>query len=720
MTAAENPPTIWPHLAGLTPELRQHVRCYPQEYRGQRWYILHDESNGKHLRFNQQAYEFIGRLDGKRTVESIWEELSPLDNDTEKEEMTQDDVVLLLSRLLTMNILRSELPFDVEKSLEQYLQEKRMRRKSAFMNPMAIRIPLLDPDRFLNRFIPWLRPLFSPVGMLLWLFVVILAILLGLVEAASLSTTLRGQGILEPANLLMLVLIYPLMKIVHELSHGFAVKMWGGEVHEMGITLLVFMPVPYVDASAAWAIRDKHKRILVSAIGIMMELFLAALAMFVWVLVEPGLVRDVAFNVMLIGSVSTILFNANPLLRFDGYYVLQDSIEIPNLYTRASRYYLYLVQRYLLGMSEARTPVNVKGERAWFVVYGLAALFYRYFIMIVIILFLAESYLFVGVLLGVWMFATQLIRPIIRGLHFLLSSSALQGRRSKAVILALGSVSALVLAVMMIPIALTTNVEGIVWVPNQAHVFTTNEGFVSEVFVEPGSEVVPGTPLLRLHNPEQEAQAVILRARQDELHIKINAKRLTDKVESKILEEELATVDAELAQLEKRLESLLLRSEVAGKFILSDIYVLQGRYLHQGQLIAYIVNPEKLIVRSVLPQDDIGLLHKHLVNVEVRLAESPANIIEAQILRETPAASSQLPSRALGAIGGGDIAIMSSDNKGLTADEKVFHVDLRLPDDLQVTGLGGRAYIRFNHGTEPLFSQWLRNGRQLLLSRSLL
>jgi len=148
--------------------------------------------------------------------------------------------------------------------------------------------------------------------------------------------------------------------------------------------------------------------------------------------------------------------------------------------------------------------------------------------------------------------------------------------------------------------------------------------------------------------------------------------------------------------------------------------VLQGRYLQQGQLDAYIVNPEKLIVRSVLPQDDIGLLHKHLVNVEVRLAEAPANTIEAQVLRETPAASSQLPSRALGAIGGGDIAIMTSDNKGLTADEKVFHVDLRLPDDLQVTGLGGRAYIRFNHGTEPLFSQWLRNGRQLLLSRSLL
>ena len=177
MTAAENPSTIWPHLAGLTPELRQHVRCYPQEYRGQRWYILHDESNGKHLRFNQQAYEFIGRLDGKRTVESIWEELSPLDNDTDKEDMTQDDIVLLLSRLLTMNLLRSELPFDVEKSLEQYLQEKRMRRKSALKNPMAIRIPLLDPDRFLNRFIPWLRPLFSPVGMLLWFIVVVLAIL---------------------------------------------------------------------------------------------------------------------------------------------------------------------------------------------------------------------------------------------------------------------------------------------------------------------------------------------------------------------------------------------------------------------------------------------------------------------------------------------------------------------------------------------------------------
>ncbi len=218
-----------------------------------------------------------------------------------------------------------------------------------------MRFPLFDPDRFLQRTLPWVQPLFGWFGILLWLAVVGT----GAVLAASHWTDLTediADRVLDPQNLVLLWFVYPVVKALHELGHAYATRKWGGEVHEIGIMLLVLSPVPYVDASAAWGFRDKRKRMVVGAVGIAVELFLGALALFVWLAVEPGAVRAIAYNVMLISGVSTLLFNGNPLLRFDGYYVLSDAIEIPNLGARANQYLGYLFQRYVFGVADAEDP----------------------------------------------------------------------------------------------------------------------------------------------------------------------------------------------------------------------------------------------------------------------------------------------------------------------------------------------------------------------------
>ena len=196
---------------------------------------------------------------------------------------------------------------------------------------------------------------------------------------------------------MLLWITFPFVKALHELGHGFAVKRWGGEVHEMGIMFLVFMPVPYVDASAASAFQSKYQRMVVGSAGMLVEVFIAALAMFVWLNVEPGMIRAVAFNVMLIAGVSTVLFNGNPLLRFDGYYVLMDWLEIPNLGSRANQYIGYLIQRYPFGIRNAQSPVSARGERGWFVFYSIASFCYRMFIFATIIWFVAGEFFVVGV-----------------------------------------------------------------------------------------------------------------------------------------------------------------------------------------------------------------------------------------------------------------------------------------------------------------------------------
>ena len=164
--------------------------------------------------------------------------------------------------------------------------------------------------------------------------------------------------VLVPENLLVMWLVFPVLKLAHEFGHAFAVKTRGGEVHEMGVMIMVLTPVPYVDASSAWAFRSKWQRIRVGAAGMMVELFIASLALFLWLSAEPGVFRGVLYNVILIAGISTVLFNANPLLRFDGYYILMDWLEIPNLRQRSTQYWAYLAERYLFGRREAEPPAR--------------------------------------------------------------------------------------------------------------------------------------------------------------------------------------------------------------------------------------------------------------------------------------------------------------------------------------------------------------------------
>jgi len=711
MSVASDSP-YWPVVKNLYPRLRMHIRTFPQDYRGERWYVLMNEASGNHLRFNLRAYKIIGRLDGDRTVEEIWQQTSLAMGE---EALSQDEVIQIITHLFSADILHSGIPVAAQEFFDRYQSDRNQRRKRVLSNPLSLRIPLIDPDKFLNRSLLWIRPLFSQPAASAWIVVVALALLLTLVNIDQLIGAVN-RDVLRPSNLMLMGILFVFMKVCHEFGHAYAVKLWGGEVHEMGITLLVLMPVPYVDASAAWTFRERKKRVLVGAVGIVVELFLASLALFIWLAVEPGIVREAAFNVFLIGAVSTIVFNANPLLRFDGYFILQDLIEIPNLSSRSSRYYLYLVQRYLFGIRHSRSPATSKGERRWFLGYAFAAFFYRLFVLFSIVIFLAQKYLIVGVALGTWSVFMQILLPLFRGIRFLIAGHQVAGQRPRA-----SAITTLIIAIttsvlFFFPFSLTSSAQGIIWVPDQAQLYVATDGFVSDVVVPSGGVVKSGQLILRMRSPELETQIAVLESEKEILMIQRAVAQLDDLVQAGVLLEKLTVLEVQFDRLKKQKSALHVYSVVEGVFVIpSDIH-LQGRYLRKGELLGYVINSEHLIVKSVLSQADIGLLLEKEARVTVRFAERMDRVIRADIISETPAGSKTLPSMALGAAGGGDFSVETSDD-GLTATEKVFQVDLALPDNVVIAGLGGRVYVRFDYGKEPLAYQWLRSGRQLLLSR---
>ena len=273
-------------------------------------------------------------MDGLRTIQQIWDSAcAELGDDV----LTQEEFIRLLAQLHQSDVLHADVAPDTREATDRDGKQRRRKLVMSILNPMAIRLPLLDPDDFLTATMPLVRPFISWFGAILFLAVAGYGLVLAVMHWAELTENITDQ-ILATESLWLLAVTYPLVNALHELGHGYATKQFGGEVHEIGIMFLVLIPVPYVDASAASGFRDKSKRMIVGAIGIMVELFLGSLALFVWLGAEPGAVHAVAYNVMLISGVSTILFNGNPLLRFDGYYVLADALEIPNLGSRLTKY----------------------------------------------------------------------------------------------------------------------------------------------------------------------------------------------------------------------------------------------------------------------------------------------------------------------------------------------------------------------------------------------
>jgi putative peptide zinc metalloprotease protein len=703
----------WYRVADLRPQLRSHAHVHRQRFRGKSWYVLRDSASGKLHRFSPGTYQVLQLMDGRRSIDAIWQEVAAA---TGVDAPTQDEVIELLSKLHAGDLLQTDLPPDVAELTERGAKQKRQKRLQSFINPMSIRIPLWDPDPFLNRTWPAVAWLFGPAGIILWLLALVPALVIGAMHWSELTGSLSDR-VLTADNLVMLLVVYPAIKLLHEMGHAYAVKSGDGEVHEMGVMLLVLAPIPYVDATASGAFRSKWRRAFVGAAGMMVELFLASLAVVVWVLVEPGLVRSAAYNVIFVAGMSTLVFNGNPLLRYDAYYILADLIEIPNLAQRANQYWQWLAKRHLFGARELERPQGTPGERRWFLFYGPASFLYRSFVMIAISLFIAGEFFFIGVVLAIWGAITMFVLPVAKGLKYVLSNGEIQRQRQRAMLVTFGGLGFFLLFAFVVPMPLRTHAEGVVWVPENAEVRARGNGFVERLMVAPDALVKAGDVLLVTRDPALDADAVQRSERVRQLEVQYASQMFEERLQAAVVAEDLARERVGLARTEERLGDLLLTAGVAGRLRLPRADDLPDRYVKKGELLGYVLAAPPRVVRAVVSQDDIALVRNHLAGVEVKIADRLAETWTARLIREVPGGQDQLPSKALSLEGGGIHGTDPRDPDGLRSLERLFQFDLELPEGVGELQLGTRVHVRFRHEPEPLASQWGRRLRQLFLSR---
>lgn len=707
-------PTIhpqWHRVAALKPRLRPHISFHRHIYRGQRWYVLRDESSARSQRFTPEALSIIHMIDGNLDIQAIYDKTQ---NALAERAPNQDEFIRLLTKLHSNDLVIFDNSINTAELLERQSRYSYFKKIARWWSPLSLRFPLYDPDKLLERIVPFSKFLFTPTGFIIWLMIIIAATVVGIVNVDQLSNNI-SDAVLAPDNLIVLLLVYPIVKLLHETGHALAIKVWGGEVHEIGIMLLILIPVPYVEASAANAFPRKQQRFIVDAAGIFVELFLAALALAVWLNVEPGIVRSIAFNVMLIGSISTLFFNGNPLLRFDGYYMMSDWLEIPNLAKRSTRYIGYLIHKYIFRIESNTSPVTAQGESGWFLFYGLAAFFYRMFIAATIILFIAGQYFFVGVALAVWAIFTMLVQPLLKQIRYLLTSNIIAENRSRAVTISAGIVSLVFLILMYVPVPSWTNAQGIVWMPETSHIRPKANGFIDKVVVSTGSSVKQGDVLFETIDPLVVAEKRLQKYRLKELQARYTAVSNIDQIEAQLIKEQIAFVSAQLTRTRERMASLSIRSSVNGQVIIPHVDDLVGRYVQQGKTMAYVVDYPINTIRVAVTQDDIGKLRGGINQISLRFVDRLENIYQASLSREVPAASEYLPSPALGKNGGGIIPVDPGSSDGTKAFEAVFLFDLELDKSINSNNIGERVYVRFEHDLEPIGYQVYRRIRQLFL-----
>lgn len=701
----------WYRVGPLRLRLRAHARFHRTLYRGGVWYVLQDRTSGRFHRFSPEAYLLVGLLDGRRGMEEVWEAASARLGD---DALTQDDVIRLLGQLHAADVLLGDVPPDIEDLSERGRRQRRKRLAMSMLNPLALRLPVFDPDALLTATSLIARIVFSRLGALLFLALLGWALLLAGQHWPRMAADVADH-VLAAENLALLLLTYPVVKALHELGHAYAVKRWGGEVHEIGLMFLVFLPMPYVDASDSMSFASKWKRALVGGAGILVELALACIAMVVWANAEPGLARALAFNVMLICGVSTLLFNGNPLLRFDGYYVLSDLIGIPNLAQRANSYFFHLIQKHLFGLRDAPNPVTARGEPAWLFGYAVAAFLYRLMLTLTIALLVGTQFFLVGVLIAIWSLVLMLGVPLAKGARFLLSGPALRRQRGRALAVTAGGFAALAALLFALPLPHATVAEGVIWVRGEATLHAGADGTVVALHAEQGAALGQGAPILLIEDPALAARARVLAGRVAELEAHHAMRDLSDPVRARITLEELNLAKADLAAVRERLGHLTLRSRAEGRLSLHRPNDIIGRHVRRGELLGHVVPAEDPVIRVVVPESEADLVLQRTRAVALRRASERARVLEARIERISPRLEENLPSPALATAGGGGVSLDPTDPLRARTIGRFLHLDLALAEAPEAMRLGERVHVRFAHGAEPLAGRLWRGVRQVFL-----
>lgn len=704
----------WHLVASRYAVLRPVVEARRQMFRGEPWYVLYDPLRQEYYRLTEAAYAFVVQLSRTRTIEQVWRSCMEQNPDNTP---VQDEVIQILAQLNQSNLLDTDLPQDAARLYETRMKTREKKVRTQLLNFLFLRVPLFNPDPFLKPLGKLFRPLCSMWGLLLWIGIMVWG---GFLWVENLGDFIsQRQGLLARENLFWLFVATVLLKALHELGHGIVCRALGGPVYRFGLLFLIFVPLPYVDASSSWSFPSKWRRIAVASAGMMVELALAVIALWVWSTTGDAAIRSLAYNIVVVASVGTLLFNINPLLKFDGYYILTDWLGVPNLQQRAQRQLIHTAERYVFGVKESKSQGRSLGEATFLFVYGIAAFVYRIVLMVLIALMVAEQYFEIGMALAILIVTTSVIIPLGKFIHYLAFSARLDGLRSGAVITVSMVLLLLVSLLVALPYEQRFTAPGVVQGSSETYVYSRAGGRLVEVVTASGTWVEQGTVLARLEDPELDLTIRIVESSiaQWEYYYQIAQRQNITALDMWVgtLEKERENLALLLADR----ENLILRASVAGIWFSPEMTHRLGLRVQRGEELGKLIGTGKAKFMAVVSQTEATHIFEGSPrDATVRLKGRSGIPFPAEIVSVSEAGRRVLPSSALGVAGGGEILTTEGDNSGTIASEAFFEIQLNvheLPDEPFFSGQLGR--VRIVTGETTLGGMVWRSIRQTMQKR---
>ena len=614
--------------------------------------VIEDTVRSKYFQIGVAEFEFIASLDGVRSTADIISELHENGHDS----IGPDEAVKISQWLLQSNLIISE-SMDPTARLKTQVGSLKNQALMSKINPISFKINLFNPNNLLSAAQPWFDWLFSKWFFALWIAAAIWALQIAVTQWTKLAAA--SHGILSGNSWISLLVFWLLLKVIHEFAHGIACKRYGGEVPEAGVLMLLFTPMAFVNVTSMWRFPSRWQRIIVAAAGMYVELFVSFIALIVWANTN-GLTADIAYNVFLMASVTTILFNANPLMRFDGYFILSDLLKVPNLYTKGTGWFGDRLKHLFFGTEKTHNLFAPQESRV-VKTYGSMAFFWK--ISVSVGLIIAASVMFngAGLILGalgvvLWFglplmkqyklhFANDSKKPINRGRAFISCAS-------------LGLILAALFWVLKGPAI--KSAPALVQFAEETILRSSADGFVEEVLIQSGQNVKQGQPLLRLRNEDLTLEVA-------ELEDEIKSTTIQQRIYRQENELALASVESEkLAGLKKQLiekreqaDGLVLRSPLKGFIFARNLQHHLGSFVKRGdQLMTVAKRDTKEIVVSVDQRDLESIqLSQHQ---PLRIALPGMGIFESKIARIDPRASSIPTHPTLCANAGGPLPMKPS------------------------------------------------------------
>ena len=701
---------------------RPDIQARRHAYQGRSYWLLKDPLGARYFRLQDHEYALFEQFDGRRSLSEIriWYEA-----EYPTQAITFEDLEQFVFTLHRNGLVIADTPGQGDQLRKRRDEKRRKKLINTITNPLFIRFRGFDPERLLNAIYPKVRWFFTWPTFAAAVVLIISALALVTVEFHTFQSKLPSfNEFFAASNWLWLAAAVGVVKVIHEFGHGLMCKHFGGECHEMGMLLFVFTPSLYCNVSDSWMLPSKWQRAAIGAAGIYVELIMASIATFIWWFSQPGMLNQLALNTMFVCSVSTVLFNTNPLLRYDGYYILSDLLEIPNLGPKSRKVLFRKLGSTCLGLKPPPDRSMPERHQGAFAFYAVASTAYRVLIVFSILWFLYHVFepyrlKILGQMLAASVIAAMIVKPAYGMVKFFQVPGRVEQVRRPRLLITLAIITVLVLAIAYIPLPRRVTAAAIVDNRGASSVYVEVAGTLQEVFVKPGQVVRRGDKLAQLSSTDIELQIAKLIEKRDRLSAQAEAlahRQYVDKEAAGALaatQKSLAAVEEQITRRRADMEHLVLVAPANGTVfpppqIMSDSGAQgtlpswsgtpldsknYGAYLPEGTLFCRIGNPDEFEATIIIDQSEVEFV-KTGQQVWVKLDQLPAETFHSELAEIAELSLDRVPPQLSAKTGGELMTTQDADGTERPFSTSYAAKALLEPGDtLLRSGLRGRAKI---------------------------